>query len=122
MCEILTLNKAAVVIPRGKSAQDESIRVSRMARLGFVTMLPPDQWTAGWWIGTIRQGLQDKKCASRKAFPLSLDALPHLAEAVSTLLRLPESEKFPPFPADEPGLFGTGSVSHALKPFLSGML
>jgi len=118
MCKILTLNKPAVVVPQRELVQDQSIRANRMARLGLLTMVNPEQLTAESLIGTIQQALKDKRRAMREAFPLPLDALPKLAEVVRTLLKLPPPYAAPPFPADHPGVFGTPSVEDRMKMLL----
>lgn len=107
VCEILTLNKAAIVIPRVELVQEHSIRASRMAHLGLLTMIHYDELTAKGLVGTIQRALKEKKRAYARVVPLSLDALPHLADAVANLLQIPPSKKLPPFPADGPGVFGT---------------
>ena len=107
MCEILTLNKAAIAIPRVELVQEQSIRASRMAHLGILTMIHHDVLTAEGLVGTIQQALNETKRAYRVAVSLSLDALPRLGDAVANLLQLPTSQQRPPFPADDPGVFET---------------
>ncbi len=41
-CEILTLKKPAVVVPRVRPVQEQWIRAERMARLGLVKVIHPD--------------------------------------------------------------------------------
>jgi predicted glycosyltransferase len=45
VCELLTLHKRAVVIPRVRPVQEQSIRAERMAALGLLRMVHPDQMT-----------------------------------------------------------------------------
>ena len=40
-CEILTLDKPALIIPRSVPRQEQLIRAERAVRLGLVTMLDP---------------------------------------------------------------------------------
>jgi len=122
VCEILTLNKPAVLVPREESVQDQSIRVSRLARLGLITMIHPETLTTEKLIGTIQRDLKERKQATREAFPLSVDALPKLAQAVGALLQLPPSKKLPPFPADEPGVFKNRALDEVMRRFFSVVL
>ncbi len=43
VCELLTLGKRAVVVPRVKPGLEQLIRAQRMAALGLLRMVPPDQ-------------------------------------------------------------------------------
>jgi predicted glycosyltransferase len=50
ICELLTLHKRAVVVPRIKPGQEQAIRAERMAAHGLLRMLHPDQLTpAALW-------------------------------------------------------------------------
>jgi predicted glycosyltransferase len=45
VCELLTLRRRAVLVPRVKPGQEQLIRAERMAALGLVRMLHPDRLT-----------------------------------------------------------------------------
>jgi predicted glycosyltransferase len=45
VCELLTLHRRAVLVPRVKPGQEQLIRAERMAALGLVRMLHPDRLT-----------------------------------------------------------------------------
>jgi predicted glycosyltransferase len=45
VCELLTLHKRAVVVPRVRPVQEQGIRAERMAAHGLLRMLHPDQMT-----------------------------------------------------------------------------
>lgn len=50
VCELLTLHKRGVVVPRTEPVQEQWIRAQRMAALGLLRMLHPDQLTpANLW-------------------------------------------------------------------------
>lgn len=45
VCEILTVGKPAVIVPRSKPSQEQLIRACRMQKLGFFTAINPDTIT-----------------------------------------------------------------------------
>ena len=46
MCEILTLQKRALIVPRVRPVTEQWIRTRRMEALGLVDMIHPEQLTA----------------------------------------------------------------------------
>lgn len=90
MCEILTLNKRAIVIPRVKPVLEQWIRTSRMVELGLVNMIHPDTLTAP----TLTKAIQDNLDVPGTPLPLScslsLNALSHITKSVSSLLSRPK--------------------------------
>ena len=86
VCEILTLNKPAVIVPRAAPVQEQLIRAQRMSQLGYFNMLHPDQLTPGVLGDTVRGALATALTASRAKPVVQLDGLGHLARAVDSLL------------------------------------
>jgi len=90
MCEILTLNKPAVVIPRVKPVLEQWIRASRMVELGLVDMIHPDTLTPGALTKAIQDNLDAPEHHPRSSRSLSLNALSHITQSVSALLSCPK--------------------------------
>jgi predicted glycosyltransferase len=60
VCELLTLHKRAVVVPRVQPVQEQAIRAERMAARGLLRMLHPDQLTPGTLWQTLRAQLKSQ--------------------------------------------------------------
>ena len=83
ICEILSLQKKAIVIPRVRPVQEQLIRAQRMSRLGFFQSIHPDALTAE----NLMQALQAELKREPSAFPpINLNAQQAIAQWVSTLL------------------------------------
>ena len=57
VCELLTLRKRAVIVPRTVPSQEQCIRAERMAALGLLTMLHPDRLTPAALLDAVRTEL-----------------------------------------------------------------
>jgi predicted glycosyltransferase len=83
VCELLTLRKRALLVPRVKPGLEQLIRAECMARLGLVRMLHPDALTPA----TLWAGLR-AELAALAAHQISpeLSQLDGLAHVTATLL------------------------------------
>jgi predicted glycosyltransferase len=83
VCELLSLKKRAIVIPRARPSHEQLIRAERMAARGLFSFIHPDHLTALALKDAVSKELSQAK-VSPAAFPgLDMDALPRLAEALS---------------------------------------
>lgn len=82
ICEILSFNKRAVVIPRVRPTEEQWIRAERMSRLGFFTTIHPDELTPE----RLMRALDETLDSSQIATSLNLNALSVVAERVKALL------------------------------------
>jgi predicted glycosyltransferase len=84
ICEILSLGKKAIVIPRVRPVQEQLIRAQRLSRLGFFRYLHPDDLTPAG----LMQAVFDELSAppQNPTYALSLNAHQRIAESVATLL------------------------------------
>ncbi len=83
ICEILSLQKKAIVIPRVRPVQEQWIRAERLSRLGFFQYIHPDALTAE----NLMQALQTELKREQFTFPpINLNAHQAIATWVSTLL------------------------------------
>ncbi|MEO5658390.1 MAG: glycosyltransferase, partial [Polaromonas sp.] len=82
VCELLTLRKRAVLVPRVKPGVEQLMRAERMAGRGLVRMLHPDDLTPA----ALMAGLQSELAAlaSRQQLPKSprLDGLARVTEEI----------------------------------------
>jgi predicted glycosyltransferase len=85
VCEILSLNKRAIVIPRVRPTEEQWIRAEKMARLGLFKAIHPDDLTPERLMSCLRDSLaRDGDVAPA----INLNALPVVAERVKALLGL----------------------------------
>ena len=83
VCEILSLKKRAIIVPRVRPVEEQWIRAERMARLGLLVTIHPDSLTPQGLLRTILAELS----SDQPLHPtLNLDALPTLTNHVSMLL------------------------------------
>lgn len=90
ICEILTLQKRAIVIPRSHPTQEQIIRAERMSSLGLFKTIHPDDLNPKRLMQELISELNSEKSAPRFA----LEALPGIADWVTALL--PESTAVEP--------------------------
>ena len=83
VCEILSLKKRAIIVPRVRPVEEQLIRAERMARLNLLTTIHPDSLTPQGLRHTIFSELSSDQ-PLRPA--LSMTALPTLTNLVSMLL------------------------------------
>lgn len=85
MCEILTLKKPAIIVPRCQPVQEQLIRARRMADLGLVRMIHPQTLTPQALATAMQATLQELPKTAPASPALSLDALACIADSVSQL-------------------------------------
>jgi predicted glycosyltransferase len=84
VCEILSLKKRAVVVPRVTPTEEQWIRADRMSRLGFFKTIHPDALTPERLLRALMECLDGDEWF----FPdINLDALPAVAARVESLLK-----------------------------------
>jgi predicted glycosyltransferase len=87
VCEVLSLNKRAVVIPRVRPAEEQLIRAERMAARGLFSFIHPDNLTSA----TLKDAVSKELTRANVSFPEpEMDALPRLTAALSLSLCEPE--------------------------------
>lgn len=86
VCEILSLSKRAVIVPRIQPVQEQLIRAERMDRLGLFKAIHPDRLTPE----TLMHAVLDQLSGTNNHLPpisrLDLDALPRITQYLSRLL------------------------------------
>lgn len=82
VCELLTLHKRAVVVPRVRPVQEQSIRAERMAGRGLLRMLHPDQLTPTTLWKALRSELDALAAHAPIAQLKTMHGLEHVTAAI----------------------------------------
>jgi predicted glycosyltransferase len=90
ICEILSAERPAVIIPRIKPAQEQLLRAARMQQLRLFKAIHPDKLTPTVLMRTVLQQLQHDQL--KPGLKLDLEALPRIAKY---LVRLTDQAKSP---------------------------
>jgi predicted glycosyltransferase len=86
VCEILTLKKRAIIVPRVKPVQEQWIRAARMAELGLLTTIHPLQLTPKRLLNTVLQELDRDNVYPRGLYQIDLNGLREVQRHISGLL------------------------------------
>ena len=86
VCEILTLRKRAVIVPRVRPVQEQWIRANRMAQLGLLRTIHPDELTPNEMMRAVTEEIHTDKIGSRSDYEVDLNGMPYIANCISALL------------------------------------
>src|SRR6266513_2499535 len=86
VCEILSLRKRAIVVPRVRPVQEQWIRAERMARLGVLRTIHPDQVTPMKLMRAVTEELNVDEGGSQKADKVDLDGMSRVVSSLYALL------------------------------------
>jgi predicted glycosyltransferase len=87
ICELLTLKKHAIIVPRIKPVQEQLIRAERMARKGVFRALHPDHLTPETLASMVVEELANNNVHSRLLYQVDLGGLDKIKESVNLLLQ-----------------------------------
>ncbi len=90
-CEVLSMDKPALIVPRSVPRLEQSIRASRAANLGLVSMLDPDCERDPANMAAALYRLADQAPPSANTIPGLLDGHDNIAELVRLQLETPLS-------------------------------
>ena len=90
-CEILSLDKPALIVPRSVPRQEQLIRASRAQGLGLVSMLDPDNGSDPAIMAAALYRLPNQQPPSENAIPGMLDGHDNVARLVRLRLETPMS-------------------------------
>src|SRR6266853_4602707 len=79
ICEILSLRKRAVIVPRVEPVKEQEIRAERMARLGLFKMIHPARLTPRLLIEAVRAEVEALRKCPYPLARIELDALPRIS-------------------------------------------
>lgn len=86
ICEVLSLRKRAVIVPRVEPVQEQKIRAERMSRLGLFKMLHPAAMTPRTLMEAIGKEVEALQTRPHAPASLELDALPHISALIGELV------------------------------------
>ena len=82
VCELATLHKRAVVVPRAEPVREQSMRMERMAGLGPFETLPLATLDARALAGAVLRQLEAAEHRTRSDWQLDMGALPRIARLI----------------------------------------
>jgi predicted glycosyltransferase len=86
VCEVLTLRKPAVVVPRVKPVEEQWIRAHRMAKLGLLDAIHPDELTPKRLLRAVLDALGRENVVSRNISQIDLSGLKRVGASLDRLL------------------------------------
>ena len=86
ICEILSLRKRAVIVPRIEPVQEQRIRAERMAGLGLFRMIHPAVLTPHSLMEAVESEVDALRLSPYAPARLDLDALPRISESIRALV------------------------------------
>jgi predicted glycosyltransferase len=86
-CEIMSFDKAALVVPRITPREEQLIRARRAAELGLIEMLLPEQSADPVSMAAALRALPERAPPSASGSALRLEGLPNIASIVRRNLR-----------------------------------
>jgi predicted glycosyltransferase len=92
ICEILTLRKRAVVVPRTRPVAEQSIRAERMSGRRLFRALDPDKLTPAALMLEVLAQVESHRTGAHFEVDLDMDALPRIADFVRRANRAPVAE------------------------------
>jgi len=87
VCELLTLKKRAILVPRVRPVLEQWIRAERLASLGLMRAIHPDALTPGGLMGAVVEELGRINVQSSRFYQIDLDGLTRVSESVGELLQ-----------------------------------
>lgn len=97
VCEVLTLRKRAIVVPRVKPVQEQWIRAQRMAEMGLLRAIHPDQLDAARLAATLHEELAALDLPRPAMGRLDMGGLTNVATAIGRHLhgvKVPLAKKY----------------------------
>ena len=82
ICEILSVKKPAIVIPRVHPVKEQWIRAERMAKMGLCRTINPDQLTPESLINAVLEEIWLDRGEQETGYPVSLGGLPQIRENI----------------------------------------
>jgi len=90
ICEILSLRKRAVIVPRVTPVQEQKIRAERMARINLFKMIHPDDLTPQTLMMAVMGEMEASRTCPQAPASIELDGLPRIGSLIGELARRAE--------------------------------
>ncbi len=94
VCEILSLGKRAIIVPRQQPVQEQLLRVERMATLNVFRWIHPDKLTSEDLIQALVDELEEKTPHLDRCQSVDLNALPRISQYFRQLLDQDQAQKW----------------------------
>ncbi|WP_051038837.1 glycosyltransferase family protein [Chamaesiphon minutus] len=85
-CEILTAQKPSIIIPRVKPTEEQVIRATKMAQMGLLEMIHPNELTPAVLIDKLVHQLNNPGYYTSNIKKVDLDALPRITQGIATAM------------------------------------
>jgi predicted glycosyltransferase len=82
-CEVLSLDKRTLIVPRTVPRLEQLVRATRAAKLGLISMLPEDEHLDPAVMAAAIRALPRQKLPSEVVIPGLLEGLPNVARLVA---------------------------------------
>lgn len=79
VCEILTLKKRAIVVPRVKPVKEQWIRAERLARRGLLRTIHPERLTPTGLLGAVNEELARRNVCQSSLYQIDMNGLDRIA-------------------------------------------
>jgi predicted glycosyltransferase len=86
VCELLTLHKRAIVIPRAMPVQEQWIRAERMANLGLLRAIHPEELTPSVLMATVNDELSKVNVHPQNLYQINLNGLSGVCDSINSLM------------------------------------
>jgi predicted glycosyltransferase len=86
VCELLTLHKRAIVIPRAMPVQEQWIRAKRMANLGLLRAIHPEELTPSVLMATVKDELSKVNVHPQNLYQINLNGLSGVCDSINSLM------------------------------------
>ena len=86
ICEILSLRKRAVIVPRIEPVKEQEIRAERMARLGLFKMIHPARLTPRNLLDAVMNEVEGLSMRPQASAKFELDALPRISSLIGAMV------------------------------------
>lgn len=86
VCELLTLRKRAIVVPRVNPVKEQQIRAQRMAKLGLLRTINPEDMTPSLLMNTVNEELSRVKAHPDYGYQVNLNGLSEVRASLNLLM------------------------------------
>lgn len=86
VCELLTLRKQAIVVPRVVPVQEQWIRAERMSKLGLLRAMHPNQVSPNSLMDTVKEELFKVNAVAESQYQINMDGLSGVCQEIYQLL------------------------------------
>ncbi len=97
ICELLTLKKNAIVVPRTKPVLEQFIRAKRLAELGLVKTIFPDELQPELLASSVRAALEEGAIRRANNCHMDMGGLDRVEEEILSLMGAPSKVYLPNF-------------------------